>query len=124
MEIVQEYHWEEKIKHHLSYDYEDSPGSGFVFPCSEDGTPELDSMRPEGIANYKACLSGEVNSKPVIFRGIVKRDESVFHPTVGKCECGELVELCHSDGNTCSCGRCYDNQGNPYTPYIPTFNEE
>lgn len=98
----------------LVFDYEGSAsGSGFSFPCDKRGQPE--PMRPAGEKNYQACLTGAVNGRRVVARGIESRTHSYPECAKGRCACGRVVEL-DSFTNECDCGRDYNMSGQLLAP--------
>lgn len=103
------------VAYHLSFDWRDSPGAGFSFPCDKDGTPNWDKYedRPEALDNLRGCICGEFD---VVFRGVVKESWSWRIPASGRCHCGEDVELSRFT-NTCHrCGADYNGSGQELAP--------
>lgn len=99
------------VRYHL-FDYEDEPGRGCIFEVDEDRNVISDYETSKH--NYRACLTGEVDGKKIIDRGISVTHRRVRVPAVGRCCCGREVEL-HGDV-TCACGREYNSFGQLLAP--------
>lgn len=97
----------------LAFDYEGENGSGFSFPCDKRG--RVKQLRPAGAKNYEACLTGAVNGRGVVARGITSQSHSYAEPAKGRCCCGRVVEL-DSFTNECDCGRDYNMSGQLLAP--------
>lgn len=88
----------------------DHPASGWSFPLGEDNLP-LPDTHEVALNNYRQCLTGVVNGKPVLDKGISTYTRLYREPSVGECECGnELTLGIHSDVE-CVCGRWYNSWG-------------
>ena len=93
-------------EYYIDFCYKDDPDAGYCFPANNDGTPALDQMCPEAIANYKSCLTDNRLTEAE-FR---KEVRTYTDPAVGKCSCGCEVVL-DSDyygAVQCECGRWYN----------------
>lgn len=97
----------------LVFDYEGENGWGFSFDCDRRG--RVKSLRPAGEKNYQACLTGTVDGRPVVARGIESRSHSYAEPAEGRCCCGRVVVL-DSFTNECDCGRDYNMSGQLLAP--------
>ncbi len=94
-----------KTEFYIDFTYKDDPDSGYCFPANLDGTPALDKMCPEAIANYESCLTDDRLTEE--FR---KEVCNYTEPAVGQCVCGKEVVL-DSDymgAVQCDCGRWYN----------------
>jgi hypothetical protein len=99
----------------LHYDYVNCPGSGYSFPCDQQGNVLMDQMMPAGLESLKECRRDE-EMEPREFTGpvIVRYAHSSWQPTSGKCDCGRQVFLY---GDTkCECGRWYNAVGQELRP--------
>ena len=107
IKIIKERKHVERIEYALYYEWKTSKGAGFLFDCDKEGNlVTLDN--PDAQANYEKCVSGEYN---VVFKGIQRYDTSYWEDAVGKCICGEEVQLGRFT-NTCDeCDRDYNSQG-------------
>jgi len=115
MKIIRQRERKTIVKHLRMFDWEDEAGSGFAFRCDEKGQLQLDVHRG-ALANYAACLGGEVNGRKVVDRGVLRHEHSYIEPAVGLCErCGEEVELTGFT-NCCSCGADYNMSGQLLAP--------
>ena len=88
---------------------------GFGFPCTKEGVVLLDGMHPDGIANYKKCVSGEYD---VVFTGIQDFSYYYTEPAILKCSCGNKVPLDSGYENPCDkCGKSYNMSGYLLAPH-------
>jgi hypothetical protein len=99
------------------FDDADQPGSGFGFPCDEQGRLLRLSERGQPLnesarANYAACLQGTVNGRQVVDRGVRRYENRYTQPAIIACEnCSRPVVL-SSDTVLCErCGRYYNLSG-------------
>jgi hypothetical protein len=96
------------------FDHVGQAGSGFGFPCDEQGNLLDDKERPlnaSARANYAACLTGSVNGYPVADRGIERYTNRYTEPAIIECvDCRRAVTLTH-DAVRCACGRYYNLSG-------------
>ena len=89
---------------------------GFGFDCAEDGTVDRSKLKPNGLKNYEACLTGQVNGKAVVDLGITRYDTSHTEPAIGECNhCKREVTLSQFT-NTCDCGTDYNMSGQELAP--------
>jgi len=109
MRIIQHRKQITETEYSRDFDYDGHSGWGFSFECDESGNLLQESER------YAACLTGEVEGKRVIDRGIRSYTRTYTEPAIGKCDCGRAVYL---DGftNTCDCGRDYNWAGQLLAP--------
>ena len=113
MKIIQEPYEEEGVDYTLDFDYRGTVNHGFTFECDEDGTVDIDAMNPAARENFNRCLCGEVD---VVCRGVVKREWTYRHPRVGRCSCGEEVELSRFTNTCYGCGADYNSAGQLLAP--------
>jgi len=89
--------------------------SGFIFDCTEDGTPILTNECQKD--SYRQCLTGkDENGIPLTFMGVERFENRYVEPAVGRCSCGGEVEL---SGFTNTCERCskdYNSSGAELAP--------
>lgn len=90
------------------FEYTDSPGAGFSFPCDENGN--LEDLSKEAQANYEECLRGKINGSKIVDRGIDSFTNEYRRPPMGLCGCGNKIELGHFT-NQCVCGNLYNSSG-------------
>ena len=106
MKIIQQRETHEEVEYRLFYERVECSGSGFSFPCDENGNVNLAEMTPTG--SYQKCLNGEIqvkDGKIITFR------HTYTEPAIGLCDCGKEVEL-FGFTNTCEgCGRDYNMSG-------------
>jgi hypothetical protein len=99
MQIIRGTERIECVGYSRTFRWNDDPGRGFGFDCSESGI--LDSrLSDTALANYAFCLA---NPDKLTDLGIERREWSYRRPAVGQCSCGMHVEL---DGFTNTCERC------------------
>ena len=98
----------------LSFEWRDSPGAGFSFPCDKQGTLLLDKIHPIAQENLEKCLSREY---AVTSRGVKDYSYTYREPAQGRCDCGKLIELSDPMTNTCEgCGLEYNGGGQLLAP--------
>jgi hypothetical protein len=98
----------EEYSYSIFYEWVEFPLSGFSFDCNDQGEINFKDMKPEGLANYEKCESGEYE---VIYRGLQRYVNRYWEPTVGECYCKNEVVL-NSNTNECSkCGALYNSAG-------------
>ncbi|MGB3203714.1 MAG: hypothetical protein WBB28_01860 [Crinalium sp.] len=123
MEIIRRRKRVEEVYYSLDYQYKNEPGRGLSFRCNSTGelldengelvTPE---QKPFWFERLKQCRKGIVDGQEVIPEGILTHNYSFVEPPVGRCECGEEVELAHFT-NTCDkCGADYNSSGDRLAP--------
>ena len=99
------------------FDYEGEVGWGFAFPCDEQGNPEPDEYIDSWSGNYAACMTGTVDGRKVVDRGIRRNEHSYWEPGSIRCHCGAEVVLNMVMTNTCrNCGRDYNSSGQLLAP--------
>ena len=111
MEIVQRSHHTYVERYALLFAWNDTPKAGFSFPCTKEGIVESGLPLPAQ-DNLKKCLSGEYAVTP---QGVVDCSYTYFQASIGRCECGEIIELADFT-NTCECGREYNSSGQLLAP--------
>jgi len=103
----------EEVEYALVFDWRDSPGSGFSFPCNERGVVDDTALATAGREKLRQWLDGTYD---VVALGVREYRHRYHQPAVGECVCGARVEL---DGftNTCDrCGRDYNASGQLLAP--------
>lgn len=109
-----------ETQHHTrQFDWEGETNWGFGFDCDEHGNVDVAKLNPCAAANYAACLTGVVDGRKVVDKGVRSWESSYVRAAEGTCECGALVVL---DGDTCGegidceCGRIYNSAGQELAP--------
>lgn len=88
-------------------------GTGFGFPCDERGRVMVDMMGAAAHDNYERLCRDHAGYEPP---EVLKHENRVVHPKIGKCLCGHEVML-DSFTNTCDgCGRDYNSSGAELAP--------
>jgi hypothetical protein len=101
-------------KYSLVFDWKDTPGSGFSFPCTKEGHVLTSEMKPAGIENYQKCTDGTYD---VVNLGIQNFSYTYNEPAELKCSCDNVVTLESSWCNTCdNCGCEYNGSGQLLAP--------
>jgi hypothetical protein len=104
------------IRYSRHFDYEGEVGWGFGFDCDAEGNL-LDDLCNIAVNNYKKCLTGVVDGRKVVDRGIIREEWTTREPGVIECVCGEELELWMVMTNTCDkCGRDYNSSGQLLAP--------
>lgn len=92
--------------HELTFD--DGRGSGFVFPCDEQGHL-LPDVNEAAVENYHYCM--EHREEFARWNKVVKRKQRTRTNPTGTCVCGATVVLWDQCMGACeceSCGRWYN----------------
>jgi hypothetical protein len=111
MEIVAKREAQEIVTYALFYERQNLQGAGFGFDCDESGN--LFELAPIARNSLRLILNGEIQVLPPIITKFVNRYVS---PAVGKCVCGENVQL-FGFTNTCNqCQRDYNMSGQELAP--------
>lgn len=105
-----------QVQFERKFDWQGETNWGFGFPCDVQGTVDVSKLAPEGAANYRACLTGSVDGRPVVDRGIVSWENHYYEPAEGRCVCGRTVVLENAMDNDCDCGRIYNGFGQELAP--------
>lgn len=96
----------------LVFEWLDTPGAGFSFPCTKQGEVIKEGMTPGALENLNKCQSGAYEVKPM---GVRDETYTYFMHAAGKCSCGRTVELA-TFTNTCACGLEYNSCGQLLAP--------
>lgn len=118
MQIIQKGGRQTVTRLERRFDCSDCPGAWYGFDVDAQG--EI-IVTPDNQDNVAKCLAGDV---PVIDRGNVPFSVTTRIPRLGRCDCGETVNL---DGftNRCSCGRYYASSGQRLSdPSLGLWGEE
>lgn len=100
-------------EYRLEFDYVDSPGCGFSFPCDRNGKVDLTDGNTE---NYYYCIN---NPEGKMTEGILIDTSYSYTPDMyGTCDCGRRVYLRgdYGYGIDCDCGRIYNFSGQELAP--------
>lgn len=104
----------DEVTHDRVFDWEGERDFGFAFPCGEDGT--VLPLNPVASENYLACLTGAVDGRRVVDRGVRRSVRRVTVPAVVECDaCCRHLEL-WADPATCECGAEYNLAGQRLAP--------
>ena len=110
---------ETAVEYQRQFDWEGEYNWGFAFPCDEHGTINESLLAPEGRASLEACLTGAMNGRTLVDRGVQRREWSYRVPGHGTCVCGRTVMLdgdTRGEGIDCECGRIYNAVGQELAP--------
>lgn len=108
MKIIEERERHHVVNYALEFVDKDDELSGFSFPCDKDGKVLLDKLFPEGLENYRKCVSGEHKVETPYVR---KYEHTYISPAVGLCDCGQEV-LLQGFTNVCDeCEESYNSSG-------------
>jgi hypothetical protein len=99
-------------RHYLDYQWNDEPGSGFSFDCTENGL--LLAMAPEAVENFISCITGAYD----VGYGGVKQDSWTYtnHAVIECIECRAHVSLSGFTNTCCECGADYSMDGSRLAP--------
>lgn len=102
----------------LFYEWKDSPGSGYSFPCDENGSPLLAQLTPTAAKKLSEC-----ELDPAMrFDGVHQEIRTWTDPAEGICRCGTRVVLESHTERCLGCGRLYNGCGQELNP--PSMWEE
>ncbi len=108
----------ESISYNLCFYVKGSKSmQAFSFECDENGKI-FPIKYPEGQANYERALKGlDERNGNIYLQGVVEtREHSYWQSAIGKCQCGEKIDL-GDFTNTCGCcGRDYNSSGQELAP--------
>lgn len=101
LKIIKERERKEGI--YYTYDFDRGDGSGFTFPCDENGNIEKEKMNEYGIFNYDYCLQ---HLEEFEWKGVKKHPYSYTEDAIGQCDCGEKFEIWSQYMGACQCPKC------------------
>jgi hypothetical protein len=105
------------VRHMRVFDYAGGRDWGFAFDCDEQGNLSSDPMNLAARDNYAKCLTGTVDGRRVVDRGIQREEWTSRELGVIRCACGAELELYMVMTNTCDeCGRDYNSSGQLLAP--------
>jgi hypothetical protein len=138
MRIIKRREHHEESSYLLTFEYADSPGSGFSFPCHQDGKVKVDNLSELGRKNYVACMQGRVSvirgtqydrdNEPipgtgkvfmaeVLRAGVQEYKHAWSSPAIGECNhCGEEVLLSGFTNECRGCNTDYNSSGQELAP--------
>lgn len=106
MKIIKTRNRKVAVSYRRAFEWLDCPGSGFAFPCNENGV--LDSLPPAAKENFAFCLA---HPEQLADLGIEKTEQAYTEPAIGLCNrCGREIAL-QGFTNTCDCGLDYNMSG-------------
>jgi hypothetical protein len=112
MKIIQRKHQVEVVVYERSFMDLSDPTRGFSFRCLQNGVIMTEDLNPLSRANLGKCLDGTFS---VVDMGVEKVLVQYLEPAIGRCECGDKVDLTHYV-NPCSCGKEYGYDGLELSP--------
>ena len=107
MKIIKQREYKTNSEFNLEYQDLELPDSFWCFDCDKNGVllKEYDA--------YNKIQSGAIKA---VFKGIKKYSWNYVEAAIGKCDCGAEIELYDPLDNFCSCGACYNYDGQLVTP--------
>ncbi len=107
LKIIRERNTYTKVEHYIEFTDED--GCGFSFPCDSNGNIQFNDSDPElGRAqrdNYDYAMSNKERFTRQCAEFVTRR-YTVTDNAVGRCRCGEEVELYDQYQGACPCPKC------------------
>lgn len=106
LKIIRERSTHTEVEHYI--EFTDEECCGFSFPCDLNGNIQFSDDRELGRAqrdNYDYAMSNKERFTRQ-FAELVARKYTVTDNAVGKCVCGEEVELYDQYQGACSCPKC------------------
>lgn len=101
MEIIREPYVEEDVYYTLDYDIKGDPGSGFTFPCDNEGN--IGQLNEAAEESYHFCQQHIDNYNGPFIRKHITRYR---HGATIKCDCGNIFELQNQYYGACQCENC------------------
>lgn len=110
----------------LSYEWNDTPGAGYGFPCTKDGERIVEEGND---AAEQSWIYVQNNLDKLTFMGIEDYSTTYRPPAQGTCKCGRTVylERDYGHGIDCDCGRIYNGSGQELAPrsqWEDRYNED
>ncbi len=107
MKIIKQREYKTNSEFNLEYQDLELPDSFWCFDCDKNGVllKEYDA--------YNKIQSGAIKA---VFKGIKKYSWNYVEAAIGKCDCGAEIELYDPLDNFCTCGACYNYDGQLVTP--------
>lgn len=106
LKIIRERNTYTKTEYYI--EFTDEEGCGFSFPCDSNGNIQFSDDKELGRAqrdNYDYAMSNKEHYTRQ-FAELVARRYTVTDNAVGRCICGEEVELYDQYQGACSCPKC------------------
>lgn len=107
LKIIRERSTHTEVEYYI--EFTDEEGAGFSFPCDSNGNIQFNDDIPElGRAqrdNYDYAMSHKERFTRQ-YAELVTRKYTVTDNALGKCVCGETVELYDQYQGACSCPKC------------------
>ena len=107
LKIIRERSSHTEVEHYI--EFTDEEGAGFSFPCDSNGNIQFNDDIPElGRAqrdNYDYAMAHKERFTRQ-YAQLVPRKYTVTDNAVGKCVCGEEVELYDQYQGACQCPKC------------------
>lgn len=106
LKIIKERSTHTEVEHYI--EFTDEEGAGFSFPCDSNGNIQFSDNPELGRAqrdNYDYAMSNKERFTRQ-YAEFVTRKYTVTDNAVGKCVCGETVELYNQYQGACSCPKC------------------
>lgn len=113
MEIIRKRERHVDVSYELCFYWSDNPHGWYGFDCDEDGNVDVDALPEAARENYEKCVAGELN---VDAPRVERCENAYWTPAVGRCDCGNEIQLT-SNTNSCHfCGREYNFYGQQLAP--------
>lgn len=110
MKIIQEREIVEYVRYFREFTWREG-GGGFSFDC--DAAGNLENPSPEALENFRKCVDGTFD---VVDNGVREMRGTYTAPGVGRCDCGEEVELSRFTSTCHGCGADYNSAGQRLAP--------
>ena len=105
-----------QVEFSRDFDWEGEVRSGFSFPCDETG--EVTLLNPAAIENFEKCVAN-THERPVVNRGIRRRESSYWQPGIIKCEGSLAVCKCGIVHKGAAWNECIGWHDFEETSYVP-----
>ena len=115
MDIIRKFKHVTVTLYGLYYAKKKNPEAGVSLPCDVNGVIIQDEMTPEKKENLQECIDNKEDEylPPVVQKYVHSYKENAL----GRCRCGEDVELASSTNECAKCGELYNLFGQNLAPY-------
>lgn len=114
MKIIKKRELVEIKEYQINFFFKDNNEICLGFACNKDGEEIKERNTPEAYKNYLEGLNN-----PNLYHQLICRVRHYTENAIGKCECGEEVELYPQYMGACSCPKCkrwYNTFGQELNP--------
>jgi hypothetical protein len=104
LKIIRERSTHTEVEYHI--EFTDADGCGYIFPCDQNGNVQFDEPDAEIVRVLRGYYAEAMADKERFTCQFVTRRYTVTDNAVGRCVCGEEVELYDQYQGACQCPKC------------------